>query len=678
MRNRAQIVTVIVVMWVASQLQSCFGSQLSTDPFNKVGENQRVAVARDPRCPYDDPSLPLPREASLAVCTMHKPEPNPSGLNMLGVFFLQFAADHDHVETQKAQSTGASTPVPAGDPHFESAGITSIRLFPSADGAPNLITPLIDGSAVYGSDDKTLASVRDGDTAYMETRNGGMLPYDAGAGVLLPAKRAGGIPRKCGDKRCFENSFLATLHNIFILGHNVYAKEYTASHSDATPDEVFAAARTYMVALQQKILYENALRSLLGSHSVCPKSTGPRDGAYQIPAFLSAAGGRFHHLLTGSVSPKLAKFVAERTGKNADDISLIDLYFNSDVFKTGRVLSTHIESMANTPAQAPNPSIVPEIQNMMFHGKPGHSGMHTAGMDIVTFTVAHSRLVKKDDGVRGIGTYNDVRRHLGLPVVRNWADITPDRAIQARLASVYSSVDKVDAWIGMVSEPRFQDSSLGQTMTVAYRQELCASAASDPNFYTVADLDPEVRAQLEQDSFSKLVQRTTGLDTVHPVRPFSSPLVRHPIRARRSRTLAMTNHYIPRLAWSPSDTGSEEETTDVPQDDAVGAPMLPVYPEKVATAMGVERDAYSSSCCGQKGCGGDCYRTSCSCSDCCYDDGWYAIGIFFIFVVVIGGLIACIACTTPSHPHAHTAKSHHHHYYRLTPVAPGPSKSDGE
>lgn len=556
MQRDTKIAVALVVMWLAAQVDSCFG--VKVDPFNKVGTPQRVAITRDPHCPPDDPAMPNSRHVSVSLCTMQDKPDNPSRAKNALMFFGQLMA-HEIIDTLKKAGHPPLMDVDSDDPHFGPKGVTRIALFPSADGAPNMATPLIDGSTVYGSTQRVLDAVREGTSPFLRTRNGGLLPFLVEGVFINTRYRPGGTQRLCGDHRCSENPALATLHNIFVRAHNIFANEYKEDHPGAPDDEVFEATHDYIVALMQKITYEEYLPALIGKYAVCedPGSNNIRDGSYQIPAWFAHAGFRLHHLISGKISPELAEHVADTINANSDhnaspvrpeDMTLVDTFFNSEIFQgPGRDLGIHVRSMFNTPAMASNPEVTPEMQNFMFANKSIHSGMDDVGMDIATFTMNHTLSVLKADGEYGIATYNDVRVHLGRPAARHWSDVTSDTTRQHKLSALYRSPRKLEAWIGLVSEDQAPTSSLGLTMSLGIGQEFCAMAASDPNFYTLGKLSDYAQAKLDQDGMSALVCRTTGECGVHPTEPFTSPITRSPLhtrsalRTRRSRTIALVD-----------------------------------------------------------------------------------------------------------------------------------------
>jgi hypothetical protein len=656
MNRDCRVAAVVVIMWLAAQVECCCGTNV--DPFNKVGENQRLAIPRDPAVPFDDPSLPNSRVASLELCSMTKSKSNPTGLKNLAVFWGQFA-DHFLLKSRKTEHD--TIEVPYDDPHFGPAGVTKIVIFPVADGAPNMVTPLLDGSAVYGSDQATLDAVREGTTPFLMTRNGGMLPFVNEGDFIADHKRPGGTQRLCGDERCSENPGLQALHNALVLEHNIFAREFADAHPRASDDDIFEETRKYVVALIQKITYEEHLPALIGDYAQCPASSAPRDGSFQHAFYFSLAGYRLHHLISGKLTPEFAQHVASLTGKNAEDLTFADLYFSSNLFRgAGRDLGIIFRYMANVDALAADPSVDPVIHSLMFKGKSAHSGMDDVGMDIATFTDAHGLRVKKTDGVRGIGTYNDVRRYLGRAPARSWDDITSDEDRQAALGRLYGSVDKVSAWFGMVSEEAAPSSSLGLTMSLAIQKEFCAMAASDPNFYDQGRLPAYTQEKLDSMTFSDLVCRTTGECGISKTDPFRTGVAPSPIRTRRSRTLASKHTYVPRLALSPEDQGEgvSEAVEEVVEDIKLGASIYPAYHDTLRQALHGDRDEWTSDCCGSSSsCGNyDCSYASCSCSSCCYDDYWWVILVIVLVFVVFFGIALCVAAATPSYGYGYPAK----------------------
>jgi len=82
-------------------------------------------------------------------------------------------------------------------------------------------------------------------------------------------------------------------------------------------------------------------------------------------------------------------------------------------------------------------------------GPPGAGGLDLASLDI------------QRGRDHGVADYNTMRTDFGLPRVTSFAQISSDPRVQAALASVYASVDDMDAWVGAVAEDHLPGASVG-------------------------------------------------------------------------------------------------------------------------------------------------------------------------------------------------------------------------
>ena len=89
------------------------------------------------------------------------------------------------------------------------------------------------------------------------------------------------------------------------------------------------------------------------------------------------------------------------------------------------------------------------VRNFLF-------GTNTMGLDLVAINIQRGR-------DHGLPDYNTVREGVGLPKRKSFAEITPDKMMQEKLQSVYSSVDDVDLWIGGLAEPHVDGGCVGET-----------------------------------------------------------------------------------------------------------------------------------------------------------------------------------------------------------------------
>lgn len=119
----------------------------------------------------------------------------------------------------------------------------------------NFISAWLDGSQVYGSDEETLKRLRKFEKGEMITDNLNFLPRVRNNRFNL---------FDAGDIRVNENVILTCYHTIFVREHNRVASLVLQVNPSLNDEEIFQAARNYVVGLLQKITYEEFLPVLIG------------------------------------------------------------------------------------------------------------------------------------------------------------------------------------------------------------------------------------------------------------------------------------------------------------------------------------------------------------------------------------------------------------------------------
>ena len=226
------------------------------------GSKGSLLERRGPNGYADGISLPVqnrpnPRHISNQVGeVIGNIERSKNRLTMAFVIWGQFL-DHDIDLTPHGNSESFDIPIPPNDLFF--GGQTELKFSRShfvAGSSPrqhqNVITAWIDGSQVYGSDETLARSLRQFTGGYMKAP-GGLLPRDSNN--LFQA----------GDERVNENVFLTSYHTIFVREHNRVCDVIFNKDPSLNDEEIYQAARHYVIGLLQKITMEDFLSLLLGN-----------------------------------------------------------------------------------------------------------------------------------------------------------------------------------------------------------------------------------------------------------------------------------------------------------------------------------------------------------------------------------------------------------------------------
>lgn len=118
------------------------------------------------------------------------------------------------------------------------------------------------------------------------------------------------------------------------------------------------------------------------------------------------------------------------------------------------------------------------LRNFLFSAVPDESGF-----DLIALNLQRSR-------DHAIPPYNDVRQIFNMPKVRQFSDITSNLALQNKLQSAYGTVDRIEAWIGLVAEDHVRGSSMGPTMLKVWQSEFTRFRDGDRFFFEQENLFP--------------------------------------------------------------------------------------------------------------------------------------------------------------------------------------------
>lgn len=426
--------------------------------------------------------------------------------------FGQFL-DHDIGLALGGSSEAFDIAVPVGDLYFDPAGAGNALIymdrsaFDPATGihSPreqiNTVTSFIDASHIYGSD-----AVR---AAWLRTFTGGRLKArDTAAGILLPLNDGTqandnpvGAPAMslsvAGDVRANEQTGLTVLHIAFLREHNRQAERLASLHPDWNDERLYQESRRIIGAQMQAITYNEFLPALLG-HPL-PSYRGYRENINPgLSNAFATAAYRIGHTMVG---PDIG--VLDEEFIEVDSIELADLFFNPDIIPSIGGVDPIIRYMAADHAQAVDSTIVGGLRNFLF-GAPG-----AGGFDLASLNIQRGR-------DHGIPSYNRVRMDFGLPPVHSFDQITSNAAQAATLAGLYTSVDNIDAWVGMLAEDHAPGSSLGPTAAAVITDQFIRLRSGDRFWYQAAGFEPAELARIEKTRLADLLERNSLVSDLQP------------------------------------------------------------------------------------------------------------------------------------------------------------------
>lgn len=441
---------------------------------------------------------PSAREVSNAVAAQEESLLSARGLSDMVWQWGQFL-DHDITLTEEAGETDAEAfniAVPAGDPFFDPfrTGTQEIHFTRSAvaDGTGvdspaeqiNASTAFIDGSMVYGSSEEVAASLRSFEGGRLLTSENDLLPI-AESGFFY-----------AGDVRANEQHGLTAMHTLFVREHNRIADQLSAQNPTSTDEETYQQARATVIAEIQAITFNEYLPALLGRGAV------PDYGGYDpiidptISNVFATAAFRYGHT---SLSSELLRLDDDGNVVDEGNILLRDAFFNpTDIIDLG--IDPILKGLATNVSQEIDTQLVDDVRNFLF-GPPG-----SGGFDLASLNIQRGR-------DHGLPNYNSVREQLGLSRAESFADITSDDELQAKLTSVYESVDDVDVWVGALAEDHVRGGSVGELTRTVLLEQFTALRDGDRFWYENMMDGSELR-EIQQTWLSDIIERNTDLTSI--------------------------------------------------------------------------------------------------------------------------------------------------------------------
>jgi peroxidase len=452
-------------------------------------------------------SRPGPRSVSNQVSAEPRAIPDPLRASDYLWQWGQFL-DHDLDLTDVTDPPElAPVPVPPGDPWFDPDGtgqaeIPFNRSFydpgtGTAAGNPrqqmNEITAWIDASNVYGSDAVRAAALREPDgSGRLRTSEGGLLPFnDEG----LP--NAGGPGPElflAGDVRANEQVGLTALHTLFVREHNRRVAQLAAEHPRWDGDRLYEEARRLVGAEVQVITYREFLPALLGKDALQPYAGYDRAVDAGIRTEFATAAYRFGH---SALSPRILRLDARGRPIPAGPLALRDAFFAPERVTEEGGIEPLLRGLAAQVSRRVDVFVVDDVRNFLF-GAPG-----AGGFDLASLNIQRGR-------DHGLPAYNDAREEAGLPRAADFADISSDPEVQARLAEAYGDPDAVDLWVGGLAEDPLPRSHLGplfQRILVAQFEAL----RDGDRFWYRRSLDARALRDVESTRLSDVIRRNTPI-----------------------------------------------------------------------------------------------------------------------------------------------------------------------
>lgn len=413
-------------------------------------------------------NLPNPRLVSNNLFAQESQIADSNNLSDFIWAFGQFIChDIEHVRYDENQKVGIE--IPEGDDFF--FGVSELEfsrkhnaINTGVNGVSreylNEVSTYIDGSHIYGSDQVRANWLRTFNGGKLKTSSGGYMPWNTISGEYnslvddtapVMKVKPGLYNQKlfvAGDLRANKNPSLIALHTIFLREHNRLCDQLAIENPNWDDERLYQRARKMIGAYLQKITYYDWLPSMgvhVESYTGYNANVDP-----SISNEFSAAGIVFEITLIGDEMLRL-----NNSGNTIDKGNLpigSDYYYSpSTVLLDG--VEPYLKGMSTQIQQEFDTKASDNIRNFDFNNDL------SSAKDLVAERIFEGR-------DRGIAGYNEIRRSLGLPGFSSFANLTNDNSdVTQALESLYSSIDDVDLWVGLLAEGKKNNAVMGEVVT---------------------------------------------------------------------------------------------------------------------------------------------------------------------------------------------------------------------
>ena len=417
------------------------------------------------------PLNPNPRVISNSLCKQTKVEGNSDGLTDIVWGWGQFLSHELAITGNRDVFANITTP---SDDEFPNRTITFKRSAVIGNDEPiqqpNGLSAYIDGSNVYGTNSDRLNYLRlnDGTGKLKSTLSSNgevLLPLNLDS---LPNASSTKVPTTlfiAGDVRSNENVLLTSMHTLFLREHNRLCDVIVEDKPDwkGKGELIFQHAKRLVTAMMQRITYNEFLPTLMGtefpSYNGYDSNINPA-----ITTEFATVGFRLGHTLVTSES---------QIGTNPSEVLLLkDTFFNPDFIKSNGIDGLMLGSILKHSNEI-DTQVVDALRNFLF-GPPTATNL----LDLASLNIQRGR-------DRGVPDYNTVRTSLGLLPVINFSQISSSKDIQDKLNTLYSSVDYIDPWIGMLAEDHLEGKPIGPLLNAILLRQFSNIRDGDRFWYEI-------------------------------------------------------------------------------------------------------------------------------------------------------------------------------------------------
>ena len=380
----------------------------------------------------------------------------------------------------------------------------------------NLITAFVDGSNVYGSDDRTAEGLR--------TKTDGLLRTHE-LGPTLPTREEAGFESDehqnpqdlvAGDIRATENPGLAGLHSLFVAEHNRIARELKTRVANLDDEDLYQISRRIVGAELQNIVYSEFLPVVLGEEEMVKfnlklPDSDSGDTSYDptivadISNEFATAAFRFGH----SLIPNSVLLALNPIRTRTISCPVKDTFFKFEEFNIGSDLSgkawqNWVRGIVNQESPMMDASINNAVLDFLYCEEdcdiPGGFSEDLAARNIQR---------GRDHGLQ---PYTKYREECGLTSLTDWAN-RPEEISEEdwkNLEMAYTNVEDIDLFVGGLAEISNDDGLVGPTFGCLIGRQFQKLMSGDRFFFTHTSSGAQNEKGLPEKTKKSIRNRTLG------------------------------------------------------------------------------------------------------------------------------------------------------------------------
>jgi hypothetical protein len=244
----------------------------------------------------------------------------------------------------------------------------------------------------------------------------------------------------------------------------------------------------------QEITYKEFLPHLLGSKT---PGYAPYDASVNpnISVEFAAAAYRFGHTIVSQTVPITTPATG---GQGTLKLQLSDCFFQPSLVPQYSI-DAIILGAAKHFGQQLDLKVVPALRSFLFES-PSDDYVH----DLASLNIQRGR----DEGVP---KYNVVRQAYGLEPIKEWCKVTKNERVQKSLATLYTSPDEMDLWVGCLAEDKCHGMT-GEVLHAVLFDQFSRLQRGDRYFYTRdPTLSGHEKYQIAHTTLSDIIIRNTKI-----------------------------------------------------------------------------------------------------------------------------------------------------------------------